>query len=681
MIEAKAWIRCLHSSAKEFRAYREHSTEKSKKQALNLELELSEMVRSICSRGFLRSVSGLTDLVVKAEADEFGVISAFVFRRLVGYHEVQYDWDEVVAPFDSSDTHDTASPFLGPGLLGRDYPYVFKNIDGGLLVDAQIKEYIESDAPQKFIEDSRYERLGYFATACELLADIIEEEVKLSRTPSSSESTIEPITSEGESDSRIDVSGLKSTMRSPIDEAIALALQKYSDCWQAIDYDELPALERDSIESLCSAGLIEIECEVRASMQGSTQSFLGIVRIEGSDPEGEVMKNAVGPSLPAEWWDEKGGLKSKAEFREKPIRVRLTSQGTEAKHDLFHHRIEHVFSYVRAPFVRGKGPGCIVDLKSYQHLPTTAIHEQWKPSEANNAHRKSVSGTNDMSVPADDLVGPCMTDDEMLSAAEEYFDSFEKLSRTRELESKLKHVLKLIKASTEWKEVRIRKGPEAPEVVERQTEILDQWNKLRRETSPLVKAACDDAAKHGVDDLAFFSVQRLIREGRLDSRLSDSVEAALDELERLEARNLSKVELTAIDETSADLANRPNESGPEQSGGPSERTLAEAIADPSNSQHSARDLRGDEMRFEYIRSALGQRDQFVYEKRNCGMRNPQVIAELEKIFSVKGWELLTTPQGIRDAVKRWCINTGASPISNVVGGRPKSRNHQVKNAK
>ncbi len=80
----------------------------------------------------------------------------------------------------------------------------------------------------------------------------------------------------------------------------------------------------------------------------------------------------------------------------------------------------------------------------------------------------------------DDLGGSFMTDDEMLSAANDYFEVCEKLSRTRELESKLKHVLKLIKASLEWKELRIRKGPEALEVVERQTETLDQWNKLRR---------------------------------------------------------------------------------------------------------------------------------------------------------------------------------------------------------
>jgi hypothetical protein len=83
----------------------------------------------------------------------------------------------------------------------------------------------------------------------------------------------------------------------------------------------------------------------------------------------------------------------------------------------------------------------------------------------------------------------------------------------------------------------------------------------------------------------------------------------------------------------------------------------------------------------YVQSLMGQRDHFVYEKRKDGMQNPQVIAELWEIFSVNGWEPLTVAQSIRNAVKRWCINTGASPLEKVGAGRPKAKNPQAKNAK
>lgn len=89
----------------------------------------------------------------------------------------------------------------------------------------------------------------------------------------------------------------------------------------------------------------------------------------------------------------------------------------------------------------------------------------------------------------------------------------------------------------------------------------------------------------------------------------------------------------------------------------------------------------EQMRIEYIRSDLGQRDQFIYEKRKAEMTNTQVIDQLEKIFSEKCWEHVTTAQSIRNAVNRWCIKTGASPLDDVKAGRPKSKNPQAKNAK
>ncbi|SMP65575.1 hypothetical protein SAMN06265222_10998 [Neorhodopirellula lusitana] len=74
----------------------------------------------------------------------------------------------------------------------------------------------------------------------------------------------------------------------------------------------------------------------------------------------------------------------------------------------------------------------------------------------------------------------------------------------------------------------------------------------------------------------------------------------------------------------------------------------------------------------YLASELGQRDHFIYRKRKEGLDNRKVIDELSKIFAEKRWEPITTPQGIRDAIKRYCIKTKAPQLTRNKSGRPRN---------
>ncbi len=73
---------------------------------------------------------------------------------------------------------------------------------------------------------------------------------------------------------------------------------------------------------------------------------------------------------------------------------------------------------------------------------------------------------------------------------------------------------------------------------------------------------------------------------------------------------------------------------------------------------------------EWLDSPIGQRDKWIYEKRKKGVKNQQVIEELEKVFAKKMWSPIATTQGIRDSVSRYRYFTGEPELPNRKGGRP-----------
>ncbi|MEM9368520.1 MAG: hypothetical protein AAGD07_21200 [Planctomycetota bacterium] len=88
-----------------------------------------------------------------------------------------------------------------------------------------------------------------------------------------------------------------------------------------------------------------------------------------------------------------------------------------------------------------------------------------------------------------------------------------------------------------------------------------------------------------------------------------------------------------------------------------------------------------EIDVEYVASPTGQRDKWIYEKREAGSKNPEVIEELSKIFASRGWEHLTTTKSISSAVNRWVQRAGAKPLKPDKGGRPRKQNREAKTAK
>lgn len=67
------------------------------------------------------------------------------------------------------------------------------------------------------------------------------------------------------------------------------------------------------------------------------------------------------------------------------------------------------------------------------------------------------------------------------------------------------------------------------------------------------------------------------------------------------------------------------------------------------------------------------RDRWIYERRKAGRENYQIIEELGKIFAKHDWGPITTAEGVRLAVKNYCLRTGAEPLPRSKGGRPRKK--------
>lgn len=78
----------------------------------------------------------------------------------------------------------------------------------------------------------------------------------------------------------------------------------------------------------------------------------------------------------------------------------------------------------------------------------------------------------------------------------------------------------------------------------------------------------------------------------------------------------------------------------------------------------------------YSDRAMFERDRWIYEKRQAGMKNPQVIEELQEICAERGWDPITTNEAVRRAVSRYCHGTG-DPLLVDKGGRPRTRNRKT----
>lgn len=74
---------------------------------------------------------------------------------------------------------------------------------------------------------------------------------------------------------------------------------------------------------------------------------------------------------------------------------------------------------------------------------------------------------------------------------------------------------------------------------------------------------------------------------------------------------------------------------------------------------------------DYIASAMGQRDKWIYEKIKNGATNPQVIADLKKIFADRNWVWVSTSNSVSEAVKRWIDDGLGEPLPKRKGGRPR----------
>lgn len=73
--------------------------------------------------------------------------------------------------------------------------------------------------------------------------------------------------------------------------------------------------------------------------------------------------------------------------------------------------------------------------------------------------------------------------------------------------------------------------------------LESEWQRVLMQQMRSSRPPAYDQAKYGVDDVPFYPVQRLFCEGSSDPKLSDSVEAGLNELERIETKKIAAMPL------------------------------------------------------------------------------------------------------------------------------------------
>jgi hypothetical protein len=194
MDEVNAWVLAFRSAAIDFRAFREHNTERSREKQFALCRDLSLLIAEIVRGGYLSDLKALKKHIEATEDRErkiasgeivggnlegFGLSKEYLFYDLLGYTHAVYQECE----FEHGDNVERAGlQILSPGLIREVSPIVFKPIeDVNWLGEFKMNELDgpsdEAGNLKEISEEKRFEQLGYYAFGCECVADLLQAEM------------------------------------------------------------------------------------------------------------------------------------------------------------------------------------------------------------------------------------------------------------------------------------------------------------------------------------------------------------------------------------------------------------------------------------------------------------------------------------------------------------------------
>jgi hypothetical protein len=147
-------------AATEFRDLRSMPNDQQADLAFRKIMDMNGLTQSAWQNGGLRSIDGLV-----GESETQNLISFFMFNELVGYDELQ-------STADFPDEY-----YLCPGLLSK-YSSVLQAIHVGNEVN------IDTEDVQSARNKYRFEILGYYSHACQVIAKILQNEITFTERPS-----------------------------------------------------------------------------------------------------------------------------------------------------------------------------------------------------------------------------------------------------------------------------------------------------------------------------------------------------------------------------------------------------------------------------------------------------------------------------------------------------------------